>query len=95
METEIVETRKGAALGIKISLGKSPLLIVKAEKGYLCCGYFNKKTIEKLDDCAAVISEVKSFPEMLKKRVEYATRKARELGVKKGMLGEKALDKLI
>jgi uncharacterized protein YunC (DUF1805 family) len=95
VETELIETKKGAAFGIKVKLGSVPLLLIKGEKGYLVCGYFDKKTIEKAKDCCAVIPGVKSHEEMLRKRIEYASRKAQDLGIKRGMTGIRALDRLI
>jgi uncharacterized protein YunC (DUF1805 family) len=92
VETEIIETSKGAALGIKVSLQKAPLLIIRGERGYLGCGYFNPKTVEKLGDSAAIVTGVKSFRDMLRAEVKYATKAARKRGVKKGMKGIKALE---
>ncbi|MCD6522355.1 MAG: DUF1805 domain-containing protein [Candidatus Diapherotrites archaeon] len=94
IETEIVETGRGAALGIKIKLGL-PLLIIKAERGYLACGYLNPETIEKIGDCAAIISGVEDFYDMLEKPVKWASTTAKKLGIKEGMKGEDALNILI
>jgi uncharacterized protein YunC (DUF1805 family) len=95
VETELIETKRGAAFGVKVKLGDVPLLIVKGEKGYLVCGYFDNKTIEKAKDCCAIVSGAKSFDDMMKKRVDYVSKKAQKLGVKRGMPGYRALDKLI
>lgn len=95
VETELIETKRGAAFGVKVKLGDVPLLIIKGENGYLVCGYFDSKVIEKAKDCCAIISGVKSFDDMMKKRVDYVSKKAQKLGVKRGMPGYRALDKLI
>lgn len=95
VETELVETKKGAALGIKINLPNNHLLLIRAEKGYLVCGYFNHKTIEKFKDCAVIISPAKSFSHMLKSKVKYVSKNARKLGINKNMTGRQALDKMI
>jgi len=95
VESELIETKKGAAFGIKVKLGEAPLLVVRGEKGYLVCGYFDRKIVEKLGDCCAIIPGVKTFEEMKRKRVEYVSKKAKKLGIKKGMPGIRALDKLI
>jgi uncharacterized protein YunC (DUF1805 family) len=93
--TELIETKKGAALGVKITLCETPLLLIRGEKGYLACAYFDSKTVEKAGDCCAIIPGVKSFSDMLKKRVQFASKKAQKIGVKRGMTGARALDKLI
>ena len=95
VETELVETKKGAAFGIKVKLGKAPLILVRADNGYLVCGYFDRKVVDKLRDCCAIVPGVKSFGDMKRKKVAYASKAAQKLGIKKGMPGERALDKLI
>lgn len=97
IETEIIETEKGAALGIKIDLDYRPpsLIIIQAEKGYLACGYISKTTVNKTNDCMAVISGVSSFEEMLEKEVVWASDKAISLGITVGMKGKDALNKMI
>lgn len=95
VETELIETKCGAAFGVKVKLGDIPLLIIRAEKGYLVCGYFDTKAIDRAKDCCAMVPGVKSFDDMMKKRVAFVSKKAQKLGVKKGMPGYRALDKLI
>jgi len=95
VETELIETKHGAAFGVKVKLGDVPLLIIKGERGYLVCGYFDSKVIEKAKDCCAKVPGAKSFDDMMKKRVDYVSKKAQKLGVKRGMPGFRALDKLI
>jgi uncharacterized protein YunC (DUF1805 family) len=95
VETELIETKKGAAFGIKVKLGKAPLILVRADKGYLVCGYFDKKVVEKLRDCCAMVPGVKSFDDMKRKKVAYASKAAQKLGIKKRMPGVVALDRLI
>ena len=95
VESELIETKRGAAFGIKVKLGDAPLLIIKGEKGYLVCGYFDRKAIDRLGDCCAIIPGVKTFEEMKRKRVDYVSKKAQKLGIKRGMPGIRALDKLI
>lgn len=82
-------------VGIEVKdLGNAPLIIVKADKGYVMCGYLNIEVAEKLGDAAAIVSGVKSVEEMLKKPVKSVTSKARELGVEPGMKGREALQKM-
>ena len=94
-ESELIETKKGAAFGLKIKLGETPLLIIKGEKGYLACGYIDRTAASKMKDICAIIPGVKTFEDMLNKRVQFASKGAQKLGIKKGMTGIGALDKLI
>lgn len=95
METDIIETKKGAALGIRINLQKVPLLIMRAEKGYIGCGYFNPQAMNKSKDCAAIVKGAGNFKDMLKKRLFFVSNGAKKLGLKKGMLAERALEKMM
>ncbi len=92
METEIIETKNGAALGIKIKLRTTPLLLIKAEKGYLACGYFNPNTIELIGDRAVIIPKVSSFSEMLNKKPVFVSKEARKLGARLNMTGREILE---
>ena len=95
--TEIIETEKGAALGIKINLDyrPPPLIVIQAEHGYLACGYISSETVEKTEDCMALIKGVDSYDSMLKGTVAWASKRAKIKGVKAGMKGLDALNKLI
>lgn len=97
IQTEIIETNKGAAFGIRIDLDyrPPPLLIIQAEHGYLACSYISKETVAKTDDCMAMVAGVSTFEDMLRERVVWASNKAIEMGVHVGMRGEDALNKFI
>ena len=95
VERELVSVRNGACFGIKVNLGEVPLLLVAGEKGYLVCGFFDPKTIEKVKDAGAIVRGVKTFQELLDAKVDFASKEAVKLGVRKGMRGEKALEKLV
>ncbi|MCD4740225.1 DUF1805 domain-containing protein [archaeon] len=97
LTTEIIETKKGAALGIKIELDyrPPPLLIIQAENGYLACGYLSKETIAKTEDCMAIITGVNTFEEMLRHKVVWVSKKAMERGIHVGMNGEETLNNFI
>ena len=47
LERDIIETDKGAALGIKVVLPNATLLLIIADKGYISCGYLNPDVIER------------------------------------------------
>ncbi len=94
IETEMIETEKGAALGIRAEL-KLPLLLVIGEKGWLGCGYFSTTTPDKAGEAAAIVSGAKTFDELMDKSVVWASAKAKGLGIIEGMKGRDALKKLI
>ena len=95
VETDIIETKNGAAMGIAISMPKTKLLIIRAEKGYMACGYFDIKTIEALEDAAVIVKNVNSFSKMLKGKIEYVSKKAKKLGIKKQMTPMQALELMV
>ena len=95
METDIIEVKNGAAFGVKVKLENANFLLIKAEKGYLVCGYFDEKMVEKLKDTAVIISGVKTFNDMLKKKVSYVSKKAKKLRINNNMTGRQALEKLV
>jgi uncharacterized protein YunC (DUF1805 family) len=95
MEIEKISLERGSAIGLRIFLGEAPLILIKAEKGYLMCGYLNIAVAEKLGDAAAVVRGVNTFADMLEKPVEELTSAAEALGVKRGMKGREALERML
>lgn len=81
-----------SATGLHVELPDSPpLLLIVAEKGFLMCGYLNLEVAEKVGVCAATVSGVNSFKDVLEAEVKAVTTKAKKLGVKTGMLGKQAV----
>jgi len=74
-----------------ISLGAYNLVLIKAKKGYIMCGYLNLETAERLGDAACIITGVKTADDMLKAQVKSCTTNAKRLGIKEGMSGQEAL----
>ena len=97
IETEIVETNKGAALAYRHLLGNKPpwLVIIQGSKGYLATDYINKEFADEIGDCFAVISGAKTFEDMLSMKVTWVSREAKKLGITPGMAGKSALNLLI
>jgi uncharacterized protein YunC (DUF1805 family) len=79
-------------LGLKVDLPESPpLLLVVADKGFVMCGFLNMDAAEKLDVAAAMVSQVKTFEDVLNAPVKAATTRAKNSGVDSGMKGSEAL----
>jgi uncharacterized protein YunC (DUF1805 family) len=95
MEVEQVQLKNGTALGIKIEMKTAPLLLIKTTKGFVMCGYLNIEAAEKMGDTAAKVSGVKTFEDVLNAKVNALTSKAKEMGVKEGMTGKEALEKML
>jgi len=72
-----------SATGLRVELLDSPpLLLIVAEKGFLMCGYLNLEVAENLGVCAATVSGVNSFEDLLGAEVKAVTTKAQKLGMK-------------
>ncbi|MDP6460085.1 MAG: DUF1805 domain-containing protein [Candidatus Hydrothermarchaeota archaeon] len=91
---ELIKLNNGVAAGIKLSMSKAPLLLVKAEKGFIMCGYLNIATANSLGDVAAKVTGVSSFEDVLEAEVVEVTEEARKLGIKEGIRGREALEKM-
>jgi uncharacterized protein YunC (DUF1805 family) len=80
------------ALGVKVDLPDSPpLVLILAEKGFVCCGFLSIEAAEKVGATAAMVSGVKTFEDALNAEVKATTSKAGSLGVQTGMKGAEAL----
>lgn len=71
-----------------------PLLVMKAPKGILGCGYINVETCNKTGEACAIVTGVNTFDDMRKAKVVATSNKAVELGIQVGETGQAALDKL-
>jgi uncharacterized protein YunC (DUF1805 family) len=91
VEIKEIKLEHFTALGIKVDLPRAPLLLIKADKGFLMCAYLNLEAAESLGDTAAVVRGVRSFDEMLGAKVVGLTSAAKALGIKAGDDGAKAL----
>ncbi len=85
MKEEKIQLEKGQVIGYSIDLGKAPLLIIQAKKGFLMCGYLNMNTANKLGDIAGKVTGVKTFEDMLKATVVEVSENAKKEGLHEGM----------
>jgi uncharacterized protein YunC (DUF1805 family) len=94
MEVEQIILKNGVALGIRIDMNVAPVLMIKAEKGFVMCGYLNIEAAEKLGDVAARVSGVNTFEDVLNAKLLQVTTKAKDLGLEEGMVARDALERL-
>ena len=81
--------------GYAIPTENTSILLIRAEHGFLGCGYFSLATAEKVGDAAVIVSGVKNFEEMLAARVKGFSPAAAARGVTMEMNGREALLKLV
>ena len=73
---------------------KSPLLIIKAPKGVMGCGYLNIETFNQTGEAAVIVRGVNTHDDMLKVKVVAISEAARALGIEVGVTGAEALEKM-
>jgi len=71
-----------------------PLLAVQGAHGFLACAYFNIETANATGEAAAIVSGVSTAEDMLASSVIAVSEQAAKIGIKTGMLGSEALEKM-
>ncbi|MBN1134642.1 MAG: DUF1805 domain-containing protein [Methanosarcinaceae archaeon] len=94
MIIEQIALENGTALGLKFDMQNAPLLVIKADKGFVMCGYLDIGTSEVFGDVAVRVRGVSSFEDMLNAQVVDATQSAKELEIVIGMSGKDALERM-
>lgn len=92
MLIEKIKLDKGSAMGLSFQMQKAPLLVIKADKGFVMCGYLDMDTAGVLGDAAVKVKGVSTFDDVLKAPVVGATQEAANIGIKVGMTGKEALE---
>lgn len=81
--------------GIEINLHNANFVLVAAAKGYICCGYLNLETAQKLGDVACVVTGVKTIEDLLRSDIVNMTHQAQALGIKRGMKAQEVLERYL
>ena len=89
-----IKIGSNVALGVNLELPNANLIVIRAKKGYVMCGYLSMETANRLGDVAAKVKDVKNVDEVLKAKVVEVSEKAKEIGIKEGMTGKGALEKM-
>ena len=77
--------------GVEIPTPTANILMIKGQKGFLGCGYFDIETANKLNEPVAIVTGVKTYDDMLEAKVIKVSQSAQELGVKLDLTGKEAL----
>ncbi len=92
MIVEMVELDNGTAMGISLQMQNAPLLLIRAKRGFVMCGYLDLEAAASLGDLAVKLKGVKTIEDMLGAPVAGVTSAAAALGIKQGMTGKEALE---
>ncbi len=95
VKTQKISLEKGAVFGVLIPMATAPIILVKAKKGYVMCGYLNMATANKLGDVAGKVTGVKSFDDVLNANVVEVSEPAKNIGLTEGMNVRVFLNKLM
>lgn len=94
MIIEQITLDNGAALGLKFDMQNAPLLVIKADKGFIMCGYLDIDMANTLGDVAVRVRGVNTFEDVLNAQVVGATQAAIDLGIDIKMNGREALERM-
>ncbi|MBW6471053.1 MAG: DUF1805 domain-containing protein [Methanosarcinaceae archaeon] len=92
MIIEQIKLENGTALGLKFEMQNAPLLVIKAEKGFVMCGYLDIAMADTLGDVAIRVRGVNTFEDVLDAQVVGATQAATDLGIDIKMNARDALE---
>ena len=80
---------------IAFATQNTKILVIRAPRGLLGCGYISAETAAKVGDALAVVSGVANYDDMLSATVKAVSPAAEALGVNPGMTGRDALLKML
>jgi len=94
-----VQIEAGMVVGTMVELPKTRVLSISTEKGYIMCGVLNVSELDRLHPerriIAARVIGVREIEDLLHAKVVEVTEEAKKLGIKKGLTGKEALEKMI
>jgi uncharacterized protein YunC (DUF1805 family) len=94
MLIEQIPLKNGVAQGLKFDMPHAPLLVIKAARGFVMCGYLDMAMANRLGDIAAKVTGVKTFEDVLNSKIIEASEEAKKLGIQEGITGREALEKM-
>ena len=79
---------------ITFATQNTKILVIRAARGLLGCGYISTETAAKVGDALAIVSGVSNYDDMLLAVVKAVSPAAEALGIRPGMTGRDALLKM-
>ena len=92
MIIEQIALENGVALGLKFEMQYAPLLVIKADKGFVMCGYLDIDMADTLGDVAVRVRGVNTFEDVLDAQIVGATQAAIDIGIDIKMNAREALE---
>ena len=92
MIIEQIALETGTALGLKFEMQNAPLLVIKADKGFVMCGYLDIDMADTLGDVAVRVRGVNTFEDVLDAQIVGATQAAIDIGIDIKMNARDALE---
>ena len=92
---QLIPLEHGTALGLQLTLGKAPLLVVAVTHGYVMCGYLNMDTANNLGDCAGRAIGVTTFDALLQAPITAVSAAAKARGLNEGITARAFLNALV
>lgn len=95
-----VETKGKPATGVSVVWDDGQFVFIVASKGLVACGAIDADVLDKFNFAVTVSEGTPEKPlitpdDLLEAKVMKLTKKAEELGIKLGMSGKEALEKLV
>ncbi|MFU8766333.1 MAG: YunC family protein [Candidatus Methanoperedens sp.] len=95
MIVEQIELGNGSAIGLKFDMEHAPLVVIRARKGFVMCGYLDVNIANKLGDVAVRVTGVNSFEDVLDAKAVDVSEAAKNIGITIGMQAKEALKKMV
>lgn len=95
MLIEQIELGNGSAIGLKFDMEHAPLLVIKANKGFVMCGYLNMDVANKMNDVAVRVTGVNNFDDVLNAKAVDVSKAAQDIGITVGMSAKEALEMMV
>jgi uncharacterized protein YunC (DUF1805 family) len=95
MQVEIINLGNSSAIGLKMDMEHAPLLVIRAKKGFVMCGYLNMEVANKLGDVAIRVTGVRTFEDVLEAKAVEVSEAGKLLGITIGMTAKEALNKMV
>ncbi|KJJ85445.1 protein containing DUF1805 [Candidatus Omnitrophus magneticus] len=90
-----INFKNGVVTGYEIELPKTKLILARADKGFVMCGFLNILAADKFGEAACVVKGVSTIEDLLSGKIVEVSKSAEDLGVKTEMTGMAALEKFM